>query len=64
MNDGPLTVASVGEVAAVVPFVLGIYPQDSLVVFPARPRTVPIARIDMPRNPREQELAASSIARA
>ncbi|WP_457255974.1 DUF4192 domain-containing protein [Pedococcus sp. P5_B7] len=64
MNDGPLNVAGVGEVAAVVPYVLGINPQDSLVVFPTRPTTVPIARIDMPRNPREQELAASSMARA
>ena len=64
MNDGPLTLASVGEVAAVVPYVLGITPKDSLVVFPARPTTVPVARIDMPRTPREQELAAGSIARA
>ena len=64
MDDGPLTLASVGEVAAVVPYVLGITPRDSLVVFPARPRTVPVARIDMPRTPREQALAAESIARA
>ena len=64
MDDGSLTVASVGEVAAVVPHVLGMNPKDSLVVFPTRPKTVPIARVDMPRNPREQELAASNIARA
>ena len=64
MNDGPLVVRSVGEVAAVVPHVLGIEPQDSLVVFPTRPGAVPIARIDLPRNPREQDLAAASIARA
>jgi hypothetical protein len=64
MNDGPLTMTSVGEVAAMVPFALGIDPQDSLVVFPTRPATAPIARIDMPQSPLEQEQAASSIARA
>jgi hypothetical protein len=64
MNNGALTLTSVGEVAAVVPYVLGITPKDSLVVFPARPTTVPVARIDMPQNPREHELAAGSIARA
>lgn len=64
MNDGALVVAGVGEVAAVVPYVLGIEPHDSLVVFPTRPTTAPIARIDMPRNPREQELAAGRLARA
>jgi hypothetical protein len=64
MNDGPFVVGSVGEVAAVVPYVLGIDPKDSLVVFPTRPGAVPVARVDMPRNPREQELAARSIARA
>lgn len=64
MNDGPLAVAGLGEVAAVVPFVLGMYPHDSLVVIPTRPTRVPVSRIDMPRSPREQELAASGIARA
>jgi hypothetical protein len=64
MNDGPRVVGSVGEVAALVPYVLGIEPHDSLVVFPTRPTRVPIARVDMPRNPREQELAAASVAQA
>ena len=64
MDDGPLAIAGLGEVAAVVPFVLGMYPHDSLVVFPTLPTRVPVARIDMPCNPREQELAASGIARA
>lgn len=63
MDDGPLIVGSIGEVAAMVPHALGITPRDSLVVLPTRPGTTPIARVDMPSTARGRQMVAAGVAR-
>ena len=62
MNDGPLIIRGIDEVVAAVPYLLGVHPQDSVVVFPTDPATSPLARIDMPTTEAEREEVAEELA--
>ena len=59
----PLVIAGPGDIVTVIPHMLGVQPEDSVVVFPVdhdRPR--PVARLDIPADPaghRDVALAAA-----
>lgn len=59
----PLVIAGVGDVVAMIPYLVGAQPENSLVVFPVDhepPR--PIARMDIPANADEHRAMATHLA--
>jgi hypothetical protein len=64
MTESPLIIRGLGEMVAAVPQLVGVQPEQSLVVVPTGPGAAPVARIDLPATGGEVQVAADGIGRA